>query len=88
MAGVASLILGLLSFALPKTPPKVVKGEKVVLSDILGLDALKLLKDKNFAIFFISAILICIPLAFYYQNANLFLSSIGVEGPTGKMAIG
>ncbi|MBB6501282.1 nucleoside transporter [Pedobacter cryoconitis] len=88
MAGVASLILGLFSFALPKTPPKVAKGEKVALSDILGLDALKLLKDRNFAIFFISAILICIPLAFYYQNANLFLSSIGVEGPTGKMAIG
>lgn len=88
MAGVASLILGLFSFALPKTPPKVAKGEKVTISDILGLDALKLLKDKNFAIFFVSAILICIPLAFYYQNANLFLSNIGVEGPTGKMAIG
>ncbi|WP_158798706.1 nucleoside permease [Pedobacter sp. L105] len=88
MAGIASLVLGLFSFALPKTPPKVVKGEKVKLSDVLGLDALRMLKDKNFAIFFVSAILICIPLAFYYQNANLFLSSIGVAGPTGKMAIG
>jgi nucleoside transporter len=88
MAGIASLILGLFSFALPKTPPKVAKGEKVKLSDILGLDALSLLKDKNFAVFFISAILICIPLAFYYQNAHPFLSSIGVEEPTGKMAIG
>lgn len=88
MAGIASLVLGLFSFALPKTPPKVAKGEKIKISDILGLDALKLLKDKNFAIFFVSAILICIPLAFYYQNANLFLSNIGVEEPTGKMAIG
>ncbi|MET4142404.1 nucleoside transporter [Pedobacter sp. UYP1] len=88
MAGVASLILGLFSFALPETPPKVSKDDKVTISDILGLDALKLLKDKNFAVFFVSAILICIPLAFYYQNANLFLSNIGVEGPTGKMAIG
>ena len=88
MAGVASLVLGLFSFALPKTPPKVSKDDKVTISDILGLDALKLLKDKNFAVFFVSAILICIPLAFYYQNANLFLSNIGVEGPTGKMAIG
>ena len=88
MAGIASLLLGLFSFALPKTPPKVAKGEKVKLSDILGLDALSLLKDKNFAVFFISAILICIPLAFYYQNAHPFLSSIGVAGPTGKMAIG
>ena len=73
---------------MPKTPPKVAKGEKVKLSDILGLDALSLLKDKNFAVFFVSAILICIPLAFYYQNAHPFLSSIGVEEPTGKMAIG
>jgi nucleoside transporter len=88
MAGIASLLLGLFSFALPKTPPKVAKDEKVKLSDILGLDALSLLKDKNFAVFFISAILICIPLAFYYQNAHPFLSSIGVAGPTGKMAIG
>lgn len=88
MAGIASLILGLMSFALPATPPKVAKGEKIKLSDILGLDALSLLKDRNFAIFFISAILICIPLAFYYQNAHPFLSSIGVNEPTGKMAIG
>lgn len=88
MAGIASLVLGVFSFLLPGTPPKVSKDEKVKLADVLGLDALKLLKDKNFAIFFISAILICIPLAFYYQNANLFLSKIGVSEPTGKMAIG
>lgn len=88
MAGIASLVLGLFSFILPKTPPKVTKGEKVTLSDILGLDAIRLLNNKNFLIFFISSILICIPLAFYYQNANLFLSELGVENPTGKMTIG
>lgn len=88
MAGVASLILGLFSFTLPKTPPKVTSGEKVKVSAILGLDALKLLKDRNFAIFFVSSILICIPLAFYYQNAHPFLSNIGLENPTGKMTIG
>jgi nucleoside transporter len=73
---------------LPKTPPTVVRGEKVTLSGILGLDALKLLNNKNFLIFFISSILICIPLAFYYQNANLFLAEVGMENPTGKMTIG
>lgn len=87
LSGAASLALGLFSFTLPKTPPKG-KGTKVTVSDILGLDALKLLKDKNFLIFFISSILICIPLAFYYQNTNAFLSNIGVENPTGKMTIG
>ncbi|MEP6926376.1 MAG: nucleoside permease [Ginsengibacter sp.] len=88
MAAITSLVLGLFSFTLPKTPPKVSSGTKVKISDILGLDALKLLKDKNFALFFIASILICIPLAFYYQNANPFLSNIGVENPTGKMTIG
>lgn len=88
MAGIGSLVLGIFSFALPKTPPKVSTGEKVKLSEILGLDALKLLKDKNFAIFFVSSILICIPLAFYYQNAHPFLSNVGVDNPTGKMTIG
>jgi hypothetical protein len=87
LAGIAALVLGIFSFSLPKTPPKV-SDEKIKIGDIIGLDALKLLKDKNFAIFFISSILICIPLAFYYQNAHPFLTEAGVENPTGKMAIG
>jgi nucleoside transporter len=87
LAGIAALVLGIFSFSLPKTPPKV-SEEKIKIGDIIGLDALKLLKDKNFAIFFISSILICIPLAFYYQNAHPFLTEAGVENPTGKMAIG
>lgn len=88
MTAIASGVLGLFSFTLPKTPPAVAKGTKITIRDILGLDALKLLKDKNFAIFFISSVLICIPLAFYYQQANPFLSEIGVSNPTGKMTIG
>jgi nucleoside transporter len=87
MSGVASLVLGLFSFTLPKTPPKG-KNEKVDIRQIIGLDALKLLKDKNFAVFFIASILICIPLAFYYQNTHPFLSNIGMDNPTGKMTIG
>lgn len=88
MSAIASLGLGIFSFLLPKTPPKNKSTEKIKVSEILGLDALKLLKDKNFLIFFVSSILICIPLAFYYQNANLFLSKIGMDNPTGKMTIG
>src|SRR5690606_6939443 len=88
MAGIASLILGLFSFTLPKTPPKANKEEKISVSGILGLDALKLLKSRDFLVFFISSILICIPLAFYYQNANPFLTNVGLENPTGKMTIG
>jgi len=88
LAAIASVVMGLFSFTLPKTPPKVAPGTKVSVSDILGLDALKLLKNTNFLVFFVASILICIPLAFYYQNANPFLSNIGVANPTGKMTIG
>jgi nucleoside transporter len=88
MVAIASAVLGLFSFTLPKTPPTADRSEKVSISAILGLDALKLLKDRNFLIFFISSILICIPLAFYYQNANPFLAEIGMNNPTGKMTIG
>ena len=87
MTGVASLILGIFSFTLPKTPPKG-KQEGITVSGILGLDALKLLKDRNFLVFFVSSVLICIPLAFYYQHAAQFLGEISVENPAGKMTIG
>ena len=87
MVSIASAFLGLFSFTLPKTPPSS-KGEKVKLTDILGLEALGLLKGRNFLMFFISSILICIPLAFYYQNANPFLSEVGMEDPTAMMTIG
>lgn len=88
LASIASVVLGVFSFTLPKTPPTVARGTKVKVSEILGLDALKLLKDKNFLVFFIASILICIPLAFYYQYASQFLSNIGVDNPAGKMTIG
>jgi nucleoside transporter len=88
MTAIVSLALGLFSFTLPKTPPSKIAGEKASLKEMLGLDALQLVKDKNFAIFFVSSILICIPLAFYYQNTNAFLSNIGLTNPTGKMTIG
>lgn len=89
MAAVASGVLGLLCFILPKTPPiKAEEGEKPSFASIIGLDAIKLLKDKNFLVFFLSSVLICIPLAFYYQNANMFLTEVGLTNPTGKMTIG
>lgn len=88
MVAIVSAFLGVYSFTLPKTPPSIDKSEKVSLSSILGLDALKLLKDKNFLIFFISSVLICIPLAFYYQYISLFLTEYKVENSTTWATLG
>ncbi|MGB2171039.1 MAG: MFS transporter [Flavobacteriaceae bacterium] len=88
MVALASLLLGLFSFSLPKTPPSNSNGEALSVQEALGFDALKLLKDRNFFMFFITSVLICIPLAFYYQQANPFLVEVNMENPTGKMTLG
>jgi nucleoside transporter len=88
MCSIASLALGLYSFTLPRTPPLPRAAGHTGLGAVLGLDALRLLRQKNFLVFFAASILICIPLAFYYQNANQFLTEIQVANPTGKQTIG
>jgi nucleoside transporter len=87
MAAVASLILGVFSFMLPATPPTR-RGEKATVRDILGLDALGLLKNRSYLVFFLSAIAICIPLAFYYNFTNLFLNEIGVQSAAAVQSLG
>lgn len=82
-----SLLMGVYSFFLPNTPPKG-KGKKVAVSDILGLDALSLMKDRSFAVFVICSLLICIPLSFYYNFTNMFLNESGVENAASKMTMG
>ncbi|MFN4008195.1 MAG: nucleoside permease [Chitinophagaceae bacterium] len=86
-AAIISAILGVFSFFLPNTPPGK-KDHQASFAEIIGLDALKLLANKNYLIFFLASMLICIPLAFYYQETNLFLNEIGVEKAAGKMSIG
>ena len=87
VAAGCSALLGVFSFALPHTPPKSL-GHKVTVRDVLGLDALVLMKDRSFAVFVIGSLLICIPLAFYYGFANLFLNEMGVANAAGKMTMG
>lgn len=87
MAAAASLVLGVFSFTLPRTPPQSAAGEGG-LRAALGLDALALLRDRNFLVFFVASILICIPLAFYYQHANQFLTEIEVANAAGIQTLG
>lgn len=88
MCGAASFLLGIYSLTLPATPPGVDRAAKVRWGDLLGLEALRLLKERNFLIFFLASISICVPLAFYYQHANQFLTEINVSNPTGKQTLG
>src|SRR5699024_5477010 len=72
MAAVASALFGFYSFTLPATLP-LKKNVKTSVGELLGFDAIKLLKNKDFLVFFIASVAICIPTAFYYAFANPFL---------------
>lgn len=86
MAAAISVALGVFSFLLPNTPPKG-KTEGAA-SKALGTEAFVLFKDKPYLIFFIAAILVCIPLSFYYGFANVFLNALGMENAASKMILG
>jgi len=87
MAAAVSILLGLYCFTLPHTPPPSA-GKKVSAREILGVDALVLLKRPSFLTFMASSFLICIPLAYYYQMAANCLADSGVANPAFKMTFG
>ena len=87
LAAAASVLLGLTSFTLPDTPPRGVAAEASA-SGALGTDAFVLFNYRPYLIFFIAAILVCIPLSFYYGFANPFLNELGMKNAAGKMILG
>lgn len=86
-SAIASLVLGVYSFSLPHTPPPAA-GQRVSVRSIVGVDALKQLGSKPFYIFLISSLLICIPLAAYYNFTQLFLEGTGFQSIAGTQTIG
>lgn len=87
MAAIASMVLGLFSFILPHTPPKG-KNTDTSVSSTVGTEAFVLFKDKPYLVFFIAAILVCIPLSFYYSQTSGFLTELGMDNVAGKMTMG
>jgi len=86
LAGGASIVMGLFSFMLPHTPP-LKTGANVSLGEILGLDALALLKKPSFAIFILCMFLICIPLYFYFVNLGIYLIELKWENMPIKTSL-
>ncbi|MEK6301197.1 MAG: nucleoside permease [Acidobacteriota bacterium] len=87
MAAIASIVMGLYSFTLPNTPPQNV-GKRVSVGEVLGLKAIRLLKERSFFVFVLCSLLISIPLAFYYNFTNPFLNYLKMENAAAKQSIG
>jgi nucleoside transporter len=86
LAGGAAVIMGVFSLFLPHTPPPA-KGKQSSIGQILGVDALSLLKRPSFLVFALASFLICIPLAAYYSFAGRLVNDLGK--PVGStMSIG
>jgi nucleoside transporter len=88
MCALVSLIYGIYSFTLPAAPPQS-KGKAFSLREALGLDAIGLMKERNFGIFALCSFLISIPLAFYYARTNDFVAAMAFGDTSASfMAIG
>ena len=83
----ASVLLGLFSFVLPHTPPPGA-GQRVSLRSILGLDALAQLGDRAFYVFIAASLLLCIPLAAYYNFTQIFLGDAGITKIAATQSLG
>jgi MFS family permease len=72
---------------LPHTPPAG-KGQKITARELVGLDALVMLKKRPYLVFVVTSVLACIPLTFYFSFTANYLDEVGVANVAGKMTLG
>jgi len=87
LGAVSGIVLGLLCFFMPKTPPPA-KGKPVDVGTLFMFDAFKLLGSVPFLVFIICSALICVPLAYYFAYTSVYLPQIGFQAPASTMALG
>jgi nucleoside transporter len=87
VAAAGGVVLGFYSFSLPDIPPKSA-GRPIAVRDIIGLDALRQLYSRPFAIFILGLLLISIPFAAYFAYVPVYLRTAGIENPAFKMTFG
>jgi nucleoside transporter len=95
VAGVLSGILAVFCLYLPHTPPKAATaiseaapGSSGGAQAAGGESIFRLLADPSFLVFVVCSLLICIPLSFYYSQANGFLVELEAPYPTALQTIG
>jgi nucleoside transporter len=86
-AAIGSLVLAGFSLALPHTPPPA-RGQAVSARSVIGLDAFKQLGSRPFYVFIVSALLLCIPLAAYYNFTQLYLTTARVPNIAATQTLG
>jgi nucleoside transporter len=86
LAGGVSILFGLFALTLPHTPPKKT-GANIRLGELLGLDALALLRKPSFAVFIVCMFLICIPLYFYFVIMGIYLTELKWERIAATMSL-
>jgi len=72
LGGVISLLMGLFSFSLPHTPPT-----KEAPDPLAFREAMVLLRDRNYLVFFIVAFVVATELQLYYVLTFPFLQTVG-----------
>ncbi len=85
-AGTA-VLAALLNLTLPNTPPPA-KGQPSSIVDTLGLRAVTMLKDRNFALFMLISIFVMLPFTMYFSLGSQFFKSQGFEQVTATMNLG